>query len=143
MFQYVIILLARYTTPCVRHSNLLGHFAAAYELKPFYCPCLSLSPCSAYTYRTLLQYWHKQRRCSWSPFLLIIQARGIGGRAGVDQLQNPNPLLDNISLNKFFDPSNFSFAFPLRGKANWSWNPQIKKPRSLLYSNMGAANNFR
>ena len=96
MFQYVIILLARYTTPCVRHSNLLGNFAAAYEFKPFYCPCLSLSPCSAYTYRTLLQYWHKQRRCSWSPFLLIIQARGIRGRAGVDQLQNPNPLLDII-----------------------------------------------
>ena len=95
-FNSVIILLARYTTPCVRHSNLLGHFAAAYELKPSYCPCLSLGPCLAYTYRTLLQYWHKQRRCSWSPFLLIIQARGIGGRAGVDQLQNPNPLLDII-----------------------------------------------
>ena len=27
---------------------------------------------------------------------MIIQARGIGGRAGVDQLQNPIPLLDNI-----------------------------------------------
>ena len=32
---------------------------------------------------------------------------------------------------------------PLRGKANWPWNPQIKKPRSLFNSNMGAANNFR
>ena len=50
---------------------------------------------------------------------------------------------NQLLLNKFFDPSNFMFAFPLRGKANWSWNPQIKKPRSLLYSNMGAANNFR
>ena len=31
----------------------------------------------------------------------------------------------------------------LRGKANKSWTPQIKKPRSLLNSNMGAANKFR
>ena len=43
-----------------------------------------------------------------------------------------------ISLN----PSNFSFAFPLRGKANESWTPQIKKRRSLLKSNMGAPINF-
>merc|ERR1711895_316943 len=50
---------------------------------------------------------------------------------------------DQLLLNKFFHPSNFSFAFPLRGKANKSWTPQIKKTRSLLYSNMGAANNFR
>merc|ERR1711923_62259 len=50
---------------------------------------------------------------------------------------------DQLSQNKFFDSSNFSFAFPLRGKANESLTPQIKKRRSLLYSNMGAANNFR
>ena len=27
---------------------------------------------------------------------------------------------DQLSLNKFFDPSNFLFAFPLGGKANES-----------------------
>merc|ERR1712055_358395 len=32
--------------------------------------------------------------------------------------------LRSTFVNKFFNPSNFSSAFPLRGKANKSWSPQ-------------------
>ena len=78
-------------------------------------------------------------QCNTSPPDLSKMADGVP-RQVKPQVTGPS---DQLSLNNFFDPSNFSFALPLWGKGNESWTPQIKKWRLLLYCNMGAANNFR